>query len=105
MKTHKPKPPGHLMADSKKLWRSICESYEIDQAAALILTATLEARDRKEQARVTLEKEGTVQTDRFNQRKPHPAVAIERDAVMTMMRGFRLLGFDQEQRGESPNRR
>jgi phage terminase small subunit len=98
------KPPAHLSADSKKLWRSITEDYDIDQAAAMILTATLEARDRKEQARATLAVEGTVQVDRFQQRKPHPSVAIERDASLMMMRGFRLLGFDQEPRGESPRR-
>ncbi len=99
--------PNHLTAASKKIWKAIFEDYQIDPAAELILVATLEARDRREEARALLAKEGTVQTDRFGQKKPHPSVAIERDAAGTLMRGWRLLGFDQEPRGDMgrPERR
>jgi phage terminase small subunit len=91
--------PKHLSASSRKVWISIFADYEIDSAAELILVAVLEARDRREEARATIAVEGAVLTDRFGQKKPHPAVAIERDAACTMMRGWRLLGFDQEPRG------
>jgi P27 family predicted phage terminase small subunit len=104
MKPQNLKPPSHLSPDSQKVWKRIVGDYDIDTAASLVLVATLEARDRKEQARATLEKEGTTQTDRFGFLKPHPSVALERDAAATMMRGFRLLGFDQEARGESARR-
>ena len=96
----KTEPPKHLTAASRKIWRDIFKDYQIDPAAELILVATLEARDRREEARAQLAKDGSVQTDRFGQKKPHPSIAIERDAAVTMMRGWRLLGFDQEPRGE-----
>jgi phage terminase small subunit len=94
------KPPGYLSAASKRLFRSICESFEIDEAAKMVLVATLEAKDRREQARAAIAKNGAVYADRFGQLKPSPWAAIERDAATTLMRGFRLLGFDQEQRGD-----
>jgi P27 family predicted phage terminase small subunit len=92
--------PKHLSVAAKRLWKAITTGYEIDEPAAMVLQATLEAYDRREQARAAIEREGAVQTDRFGFRKPHPSVAIERDAAITMMRGFRLLGFDQEPRGD-----
>ena len=101
MKTSKtPKAPTHLTADSQKLWQTILRDYQIDSAAELLLVAVLEARDRREEARAAIAKDGAVQTDRFGQKKPHPSVGIERDSATTLMRGWRLLGFDQEPRGE-----
>ena len=93
------KPPEHLTSESKKLWRTIVADYEIDAPAEMVLVATLEARDRRDQARAELAKSGVTVEDRFGQLKASPWVAIERDSATTMMRGFRLLGFDQEQRG------
>ncbi len=97
MKNRTLKPPDDLTPESRKLWRSITSSYAIDPAASMILTATLQARDRLEAARKTIATEGQIQTDRFGQRKPHPAVGIARDEASTMMRGFRLLGMDLSQ--------
>jgi phage terminase small subunit len=94
------KPPPHLSAASKKLWRKICTDYEIDLAAEVILEMTLQACDRREQARAAIQKHGTTQSDRFGFVKPRPEVAIERDASTTAMRGWRLLGFDQQPSGE-----
>lgn len=97
---NKTRPPGHLSRDSKRIWKKLIADYEIDQAAELVLVATLEARDRREQARREIEKNGATFTDRFGQLKPSPWAGIERDAATTMMRGWRLLGFDQEPRGD-----
>lgn len=94
------KPPDHLTTASKSIWRTIFRDYQIDSAAELLLVAVLEARDRREEARAAIAKDGAVQTDRFGQKKPHPSISIERDSATTMMRGWRLLGFDQEPRGE-----
>ncbi len=94
------KAPKHLSRESRRLWTAILEGYEIDEPAAMVLQATLEARDRREQARAAILKDGATYRDRFGQIKPSPWVGIERDSATTMMRGFRILGFDQEARGE-----
>lgn len=94
------RPPKHLSEQSKQIWRAIVRDYEIDEAAELILVSTLEARDRREEARWEIEKNGAVFNDRFGQPKVSPWHSIERDQTLLMQRGFRLLGFDQEPRGD-----
>lgn len=93
-------PPPHLTPESKRLWKAIVHDYEIDQAALMVLAATLEAVDRRAEARAEIAKNGATCIDRFGQLKQSPWTAIERDAACTLMRGFRILGFDQEPRGE-----
>ena len=96
MKT-KPKAPEHLSKEAKKLWKSTVENYLIDDQAAMVLAAALEALDRRTQARIEIEKGGAVVQDRWGQDKPSPWVAIERDSAATLMKGFRLLGMDLPQ--------
>ena len=98
------KPPGHLSANSKRLWRSITDAYDIDPAAGPILQNYLEAMELHEQARATIAAEGQIVKDRFGQSKAHPALATLRDAGTAMRSAFRMLGMDQEARGESPRR-
>jgi|ERR1017187_3657015 phage terminase small subunit len=93
-----PKPPGHLTADSQLLWKTILTDYEVDEAAQMVLAAGLEAKDRREEARAAIAKSGAVIQDRWGQSKVSPWVAIERDAGLTLMRAFRVLGMDQEAR-------
>lgn len=94
------KPPAHLSDEAKKLWKSTVENYAIDEQAAMVLQAGLEALDRREQARVAIAKDGAVMLDRWQQAKPSPWVAIERDSAATLCRCFRLLGFDLAAHGE-----
>jgi len=92
--------PAHLSETSRKLWDRIVEENAIDSAAATILLSFCESRDRREQAQDAMRAEGgPVIKDRFGVQKMSPWVAIERDSTLIMHRAFRLLGFDQEQRG------
>lgn len=94
------KPPSHLSTAGKKIWKEIHDDYAIDPAAELVFVTLLEARDRREEARAVIAKEGTYTKNRFNETRVHPAVAVERDAAAVMTRCWRLLGFDQEPRGD-----
>jgi P27 family predicted phage terminase small subunit len=87
-------PPEHLSPQARELWQKITDGYSIDPPAAMVLEVTLAAFDRREQARQTIAADGAYVLDRFQQKKLHPAVQVERDAGLTLMRGFRILGFD-----------
>ena len=95
-------PPEHLSPAAKRLWRSVHEQYQIDDAPGLaLLQALCEARDRCDQAREQILVDGAVVTDRFGQRKVHPAVLIERDAraqVIAAIRALRLAPDVEERR-------
>ena len=91
------KPPEHLSPEARKIFQRIVHEYEIDSAAEVILITCCEARDRREEARAAIAKDGAVFVDRFGQLKPSPWAGIERDAAGILARCWRLLGFDVEQ--------
>ena len=61
-----------------------------------LLVACCEMLDRAEEARKKVEKEGLTVIDRFNQPKPHPAVDIECQSLLSFVRIRRELGIDAE---------
>ena len=90
-------PPKHLSAEARKLWGELRNDYGIDDSAGLaLLRAACEAHDRAQQARKMIDADGMVSTDRFGQRKPHPAVQIERDARTQLMAALRALKLAPE---------
>ncbi len=99
-KPKSPKPPEHLSPEAKKLWQSSFENYLLDDQAAMVLQAGLEALDRREQARAAIFTDGAVVMDRWGVPKVSPWVAIERDSAQTLYKAFRLLGMDLAANGE-----
>jgi P27 family predicted phage terminase small subunit len=92
----KPKAPAHLSPAAKKVWRSVVEDYDLaaEPHALLVLTAGLEAFDRKEQARKELALDGLSIPTESGSLKSHPAIAVERDSRLAMVRCFRELSLD-----------
>jgi P27 family predicted phage terminase small subunit len=92
MKKSSPKAPSHLSADARALWARLHADYVLDDAGGLLLLqSACEAYDRLQEARRILAKEGSIATDRWGQRKPHPAAGVERDARNQMHGALRLL--------------
>lgn len=81
---------------AKKFYREIFEDFAIDDAAGRsLLLAAAEAYQRCDEARKIIRKSGgCVITDRFGQVKPHPAVAIERDARTQLIAALRALNLN-----------
>lgn len=105
------RPPGHLSKESKRLWREILEEYAIEDSAGLrILRTALEAYDRSQAARETIDGkngkdgEGMQVKDRFGQSKPHPLLTIERDARAGFLAGLKALNLDLEPLHDRPGR-
>lgn len=91
-----PEPPGHLSDAMKAWWRDVEDTYRLEPAHRLLMTHAAESWDRAEQARLLVDVDGPVQVDRFGQKKPHPAVAIERDARAAFARSLRQLDLEGE---------
>lgn len=90
--------PRHLTADGKRLWARMRADYQIDDSAGLaLLQAACDAFGRAEEARKMISKDGAVLTDRFGQRKAHPACAIERDARAQFLAAIRALRLAPEE--------
>jgi P27 family predicted phage terminase small subunit len=88
--------PPHLSEEAQGHWRRITQLYDLDAASLPILEGGLEAFDRMREAQAILATEGIVITDRFGQRKQHPATLVERDAKATLLRNLKALGLDLE---------
>ena len=96
----KTKPPRDLSPEGKKLWYRIFASADMDEPAVILLDSLCRSWDRTQQAREIIARDGPVLTETTaagnTKSRMHPACQIERDASATMMRAWRLLGFDQQ---------
>ena len=96
----KPKPPADLTTAAKKLWGRIYDSAEMDEPAMVLLDSLCRSWDRAQAAHVLIERDGLVLVERTAhgdaKSRANPACAIERDSAASLMRAWRLLGFDQQ---------
>jgi len=99
------KAPNHLSKESQKIWAEILTEYSIDDAAGLrILRVALEAYDRAQAARASIDKIGMMFKDRFGCPKPHPLLATERDSRAAFLAGMKALNLDLEPLRDKPGR-
>ena len=90
--------PQHLSPAARALWQAIFERYVFDVPhQLLLLTKAMEFHDRAAQASAVLLREGPFVTDRHGQRKPHPAILVERDSTAMCARLLRQLKLDEEE--------
>ena len=90
-----PNPPGHLSAEARRRWRALVAEYDLrDEGAQQVLRLALEALDRALSSTAAIAAEGTTFKDRFGQPRPHPLLAVERDARGQFLAGLRVLNLD-----------
>lgn len=97
--------PSHLSKEAKQIWRKLTKEYNIADAGGVeILRAGLEAFDRAQTARSSIDKVGLLVKDRFGAVKPHPLIACERDARAAYLQALKQLNFDIEPLRNGPGR-
>ncbi len=92
-------PPRHLSTEARGLYRSFADDWDLDGAALLILQTALESFDRMRGAQALIKKHGLTVKGRA-----HPAVQIERDARLAMLKALRQLNLDLEPLRDGPGR-
>lgn len=88
------KAPEHLRPVTAEWWQSIVDDYALESQHVRLLTLAAEAWDRTQQAREALAEHGLTFTDRFDQPRARPEVAIERDNRIAFARLIRELALD-----------
>jgi P27 family predicted phage terminase small subunit len=93
--------PAHLKRRGRALWKGVDLDYQLDSAHDRErLRVACEAADRLEEARVRIAKDGTyVETP--HGMKAHPAVKVEQDCRVILLRSLRELGVDTAE-GSAP---
>lgn len=94
-----PKPPVHLSRAAKSWWRKIVTDWDLELDALLVLQVALESYDRLVQARSLIDEEGIVVTDPSGRKRAHPALAVEKEARLALLRAWRQVGLDVETPG------
>ena len=86
--------PRHLSKAARDLYAAVMTDYQLESHHVSILVKGLEAFDRAEAARDLVTAEGLLIASRLGERKPHPAVAIERDSRGAFLAAIKQLGLD-----------
>lgn len=81
-------PPEGLGKEALALWDLFDAEYRLTEASATVLRARLSVLDALEKQ---LDAEGRIVLDRFEQRRPHPAVKVARDARRDLLEFARTL--------------
>ena len=89
-------PPRHLKTAGKKFWKKIAADFELLDHDFARLEGACIALDRAAEAREAIAQDGAVVTDRFGQKKEHPAIRIESASWGTFRLLLRELGLDDE---------
>jgi phage terminase small subunit len=86
-----------LKPATKKWVRHVESSWELDEHHSRLLILAAAAWDRAVEAKGIIDEEGSIILDRFQQKKSHPAVEVERQSMITFSRLLRELGLDLQE--------
>jgi phage terminase small subunit len=95
-KSNQFRPPKDLNPAMRKRWVSIAGLISLDEGSASLVTALCRNIQIADDAAGVIAKEGLQVVDRFNQKRPHPALAIQRDSLNLVAKLYRALGLDLE---------
>ena len=90
-----PKPPPTLtLTETRRLWRSIVTEFAVDdEPGRLMLLTALESLQRVRSAQKAIVDQGEYLTDDKGMIRPHPALAVEKDAYKQVLASFRSLNL------------
>jgi len=91
-----PKPPAHLSKASSAWWREVVRDWKMETHHLQLLTLAAEALDRAEEARAAVAGAGAYYADRWGAPRPHPGIAVERDARLQYARLLKQLDLDAD---------
>jgi len=88
--------PKHLSREMKAFYLETKRTYHLFDHHLEMLNAVCTLLDRANQARAEIKKEGAFILDRYAKTKSHPALAVERDSLLTASRILTQMGLDIE---------
>jgi phage terminase small subunit len=86
---------------TRKWITSLKKRYVLEDYRERLFILAGGAWDRAQQARRIIAKEGSIQTDRFGQKKAHPSIQIEALSMLNFAKLLRETGIDLE-RADDP---
>ena len=88
-------PPEHLGEAECAIWKHALNEYDLTTEMAIdVLRTALEAHMRAREAREAIQRDGMTVAGRDDQLKPHPLLAVERDARAQWLAAIKALGLE-----------
>lgn len=97
-----PRAPLHLGPAGKRLWRRVATAYVLADWQLDILEGAAVAADRQAEARQILATDGLIVDGGKLGPKAHPAVSIEKESRLGMLRSLRELALSPDDVAEAP---
>jgi phage terminase small subunit len=94
LKSKKATAPAYLSKEMQAFYLETRENYRLEEHHLEMLSSACQLLDRAAQARQRLEEDGPFTLDRWGQTKPHPALNVERDSLLTASRILDRLSLD-----------
>lgn len=92
-----PEPPEWVQEPERVFWETTVREYAVEGPALAMLEVACSAMQRLRESRAVLDREGLVVEGRYaGTSRPHPLVAVERDARVQLLRALRELDLDGE---------
>lgn len=89
--------PTDLTPASQKLFRRITRDWGIvDEPGLTFVLTAMQCRDRIEEARAVIRRDGITVLDRYGVPKLHPAVSVEKQARAGLLAALKALNLDLE---------
>jgi P27 family predicted phage terminase small subunit len=90
-----PPPPNHLGKPERQIWRDVFSDFDLStKTAVVVLAAALEAHQRARECREMIKRDGMTVKCRDGQLRPHPLLAVERDARSAFLAAIKTLGLE-----------
>lgn len=104
MKRKVPKPPKYLDLSYRKLWKTICQKWDFNDAELQVLASGLASLQRRDQARMLIDSEGLIVKSGNGTVHAHPAAAIEKSAHQGWLAAFGALHLREDEVEMRPGR-
>ena len=89
------RPPRHLAADGRRLWRAVVDEYAIAEPhRRAVLVVACEGLDRMSQARAAIARDGAYLSGGRYGPAAHPGVIVDRDAKRLLLTSLATLDLD-----------
>ena len=88
--------PKSLDKESRGIWKSITDSWELDESMLLVLQISLESLTRLRQAQAEVERDGLTYKTQSGIIKSHPSLALEKESRAAWMQSWKMLNLGIE---------
>lgn len=90
------KPPDSLSKEARRYWIDLNREWDFDRQALIVLKTALEAYDRLNAARETIDREGVSYRTDTGYIRENPALKVEKQARDGFLAAWRMLNLGLE---------